>query len=145
MKCYIKAKAAHISSVLMAESAGMALAAEISSLLGISDISFLTDSQLLASFFNESDFVSPPRWDIKPYTQKFLNATANYNWKVLKVQRDLNVTAHVLANQAFRSLSTNCNIGNFSCTNVTHVASCPLREALQFVNWESSLIAAACC
>ena len=84
MKCYIKAKAAHISSVLMAESAGMALAAEISSLLGISDISFLTDSQLLASFFNGSDFDSPPQWDIKPYTQKFLNATANYNWKSSK-------------------------------------------------------------
>jgi hypothetical protein len=44
----------------MAESAGMALAAETSSFLGISDISFLTDSQLLASFFNGSDFDSPP-------------------------------------------------------------------------------------
>ena len=118
MKCYIKAKVAHISSVHMAESAGMALAAEISSLLGISDISFLTDSQLLASFFNGSDFDSPLQWDIKPYTQKFLNATANYNWKVLKVQRDLNVTAHVLANQAFRSSSTNCIIGNFSCSQL---------------------------
>lgn len=58
MRCYIKAKVEHISSVLMAESAGMALAAEISSLLGISVISFLTDSQLLASFFNGSDFDS---------------------------------------------------------------------------------------
>jgi hypothetical protein len=103
LKCYIKAKIDHISSVLMAESASMALAAKICALLSISDISFLTDSQILASFFNGPALDKPPQWEIKPYTQKFLNATGNYNWKVFKVQRDFNVTAHVLANQAFRS------------------------------------------
>lgn len=97
-KCYIKAKVEHVSSALIAETTAMALAAEISSLLNISEIYFLTDSQLLASFFNGSDFGTPPQWEIKPCTQKFLNAMANFNRKVFKVQRDLNVTAHVLAN-----------------------------------------------
>jgi hypothetical protein len=130
----------------MAETAAMALAAKISSSLGISEISFLTDNQLLESFFNGTSYDMPPHWDIKPYTQSFLNATAGYNWKVFKVQRDLNITAHVLANQAFRSsLGTVSNVQT-SCTNERHVQSCPLREALKFVTWESfSLVAASCC
>lgn len=146
LKCYIKAKIDHVSSVLMAESASMALAAKICALLSISDISFLTDSQILASFFNGPDLDKPPQWEIKPYTQKFLNATGNYNWKVFKVQRDFNVTAHVLANQAFRSTLGTEIIEQYSCTNASHIDSCPLREALNSVSWESySLIAVACC
>lgn len=69
----------------MAESAAMALAAKICDLLRFSDMSFLTDSQILASFFNGPDLDKPPQWQIKPYTQKFLNAVTNCNWKVFKV------------------------------------------------------------
>jgi hypothetical protein len=75
-------------------------------------------------------------WDIKPFTQRFLNAVANSNCKVLKVHRSFNTTAHLLATQAFRRSELQCNQGSFSCTNVNHVDSCPLHEALQFVTWD---------
>jgi hypothetical protein len=56
----------------MAESAAMALAAKISSMLGISEISFLTDNQLLANFFNGTRYDETSHWDIKPFTQSFI-------------------------------------------------------------------------
>lgn len=85
LKCFIRARIDQVSYVLMAESAAMALAAKICDLLRFSDMSFLTDSQILASFFNGPDLDKPPQWQIKPYTQKFLNAVTNCNWKVFKV------------------------------------------------------------
>lgn len=111
LKYCIRAKTEQITSVLMAESEAMALAAKISSMLGISEIS-----------------------------------AASFNWKVFKIHRELNTTAHVLANQVFRnSLGTISNL-RISCTNERHVHSCPLKEALTFVTWESiSLLAASCC
>jgi hypothetical protein len=110
----------------MAEAAGLTLAAWIISLLHVTNISFLTDSQLLVNFFNGSDLCSPPCWDIKPFTQRFLNAVADLNSKVLKIARSFNTTAHLLATQTFRHSELQCNQENFSCTNANHVSSCPL-------------------
>jgi hypothetical protein len=78
LKCYIKARTEQANSVLMAETAAMALAARIISLIGIREISFLTDNQLLA-FFNGASFEAPPHWDIKPFSQNFLNVVEGYN------------------------------------------------------------------
>lgn len=118
----------------------------ISASLRISDMSLLTDSQILATLLNGSDLDKPPQWEIKPYTQKFLNAMANCNWKVFKVKRELNTTAHILANQASRASQGSESIVHSNCTNPDHVDSCPLSEALMFVNWENlSPIAAVCC
>lgn len=146
LKVYIKASVNQVTSVLMAEAAGLAFAAWVTSLLHIRDISFLTDCQILVNFFNSSDLSSPPSWDIKQFTQRFLNAVANSNRQVLKVERSLNTTAHSLATQAFKLSDIQCNQAKFSCSNVTHVSGCPLSAALQFINWDPySLIAAACC
>lgn len=143
---YIKAKVDQMNSVLMAEAAAINLAAKIGTLFALREISFFTDNQQMATFFNGASHVLPPRWDIKPYTQRFLNLTEGYSWKVLKVHRDLNKTAHILASQAFRaSMSSTTNI-QISCTNEEHVQSCPLREALNAVSWENFfLVAASCC
>ena len=73
LKCYIKARTEQVNSVLMAETAAMALAAKIISLIGFREISFLTDNKLLATFFNGASFDTPPQWDIKPFSQNFLN------------------------------------------------------------------------
>jgi hypothetical protein len=146
LRCYIKAKATQVTSVLMAESAALALPAMICSRIGVSEISFLTDNQILANFFNGTDYDSPPNWEIKPLTQNFLNATAQYKWRIFKIQRELNGTAHVLASQVFRSSLIPASIAQISCTNANHQNSCPLRKALTSVTWGCfSLVAASCC
>jgi hypothetical protein len=63
------------SSVLMAEAAALALAASVVSAMDIPSPIFLTDSQQLVTF-NGSNHSSPPLWDIKHYTQKFINFNA---------------------------------------------------------------------
>ena len=141
---YIKAVITNSTSVLMAEAAAMALATPVTSALSIQNTIFLTNNQLLVSFFNGTDFSSPPIWDIKPFTQSFINTTNNNNSRVLKVARNQNVTAHTLATQAFQC-TLNPSSTSISCTNTVHVTSCPLRVALNSIPWESSLIAASCC
>ncbi|WVZ91524.1 hypothetical protein U9M48_037683, partial [Paspalum notatum var. saurae] len=68
LKCYIKARTEQVNSVLMAKTAAMALAAKIISLIGIREISFLTDNQLLANFFSGTRYDEPPHWDIRPFS-----------------------------------------------------------------------------
>ena len=75
------------TSVLMAEATAMALAALVTSALSIQNTIFLTNNQLLVSFFNGTNFSSPPIWDIKPFTQSFIT-TNNNNSRVLKVARN---------------------------------------------------------
>lgn len=129
-KFFIKAQVDHMTSVLMAEAAGLALVASITSLLHIPEAPFLTDSQVLVNFFNGSDFGSPPHWQIKPFTQRFLNAVLNRRVQVLKIARNSNATAHALATQAFRHTIDQCNQFSANCTNVNHGNSCPLQMAL---------------
>lgn len=67
------------TSVLMAEAAAMAFAASVLSTMDIQSPIFLTDNQQLATFFNADDHSSPPQWDIKNITQKFVNFSASNN------------------------------------------------------------------
>jgi hypothetical protein len=69
----------------------MALAALVISTLNIQNTIFLTNNQLLVSF-NGTNFSSPPIWDIKPFTQSFVNTTTNNNSRVLKVATNQNAT-----------------------------------------------------
>ena len=145
-KFLIKAHINQITSVLMAEAASLALAASIISLLHTDDTSFLTDSQLLVNFFNGNDLNLPPHWDIKPFTQRFLNAVTSRRVQVIKIARSSNITAHSLATQALRHSDDQCNLFRTTCSNVNHASSCPLSMALQSVIWDSySPIAATCC
>jgi len=65
---YIKLQINNITSVVMAEAAALAFAAAIASALGLKDITFLTDSQMLANYFNGQNLSCPPFWDAKPFT-----------------------------------------------------------------------------
>jgi hypothetical protein len=134
------------TSVLMAEAAALALAASVLSSLNISRPNFLMDNQQLVTFLNGQDHASPPLWDIKPYTQRFINANSTMHGKVYKIPRKLNVIAHILASQAVNSTSLLPLDDRISCTSQHHVTECPLRVALNSVPWEAfSLIAASCC
>lgn len=146
LKLYIKAQINNITSVIMAEAAAMALAALVSTMLQIEEISYLTDSQLLVNYLNGPDHSNPPHWDVKPFTERFLISVANRRIQVLKVQRNMNATVHILANQAFRSSEYLCNSVNVSCSNASHGSSCPSQLALQCVSCEPFwTIAARCC
>jgi hypothetical protein len=87
-------------------------AASISSLLQAEEVSFLTDSQILVNYFNGPDLSSPPHWEAKPFTQRFINSVANKRIPVLKVQRSMNTTAHTLASQALKHSGTLCTLAN---------------------------------
>lgn len=144
-KFFIKAQSTQATSVLMAEAAALALAAAVTKILNISEISFLTDSQVLVNFFNGCDLGSPPHWSIKPLTQRFLNDISNRRVQVLKIARNSNSTAHILATQAFRH-ANECDHSNTNCTNIRHESGCPLLMALQSVTWNfCTLVAASCC
>lgn len=118
---YIKAMMLHSTSVLMAEAAALALAAEIATALHLSQVTFLSDNQQLVSFFNSSDHSNPPLWETKPLTQKFINCRSQLQAKVFKISRELNTTSHILASQALNDCnSQECTV-NITCSNCNHV------------------------
>jgi hypothetical protein len=70
---YIKASMQDCTSVLMAEAVALALTAKIASTLGIESPIFLSDNQQLVTILNGSDHNHPPIWNIKSFTQSFIN------------------------------------------------------------------------
>jgi len=138
---YIKATLKDCTSVLMAEAAALALAAQIASTLGIHDPIFLSDNQQLVAFLNGTDHDHPPDWSIKSLTQSFMNGATVNNAKIFKIHRNL-----ILANQSFRSMSSHSSQLQTICNNAAHVNSCPVKTAIQSVIGDLySNIAARCC
>jgi hypothetical protein len=120
------------------------LAAQTVFNLGTHNPFFLTDNQQLVNFFNGNHHSNPPRWEIKNYTQEFINHTATNNARVFKVPRKLNTTAHVLASQALSSQSMEGM--QLTCSNPSHVTGCPSFAALNSViSGGITIIAASCC
>jgi hypothetical protein len=73
---YIKARLHNCSSVIMAEAAALALGSAICFFLNLTGVNFLSDSQQLVHFFNNSDLANPPDWRNKYFTQSFVNFTS---------------------------------------------------------------------
>jgi hypothetical protein len=42
-------------------------------------------NQLLVNFFNGSNHDNPPQWEVKPFTQRFINHTSSNNARIFKV------------------------------------------------------------
>jgi ribonuclease HI len=97
---YIKATLQECSLVLMTEAAGLALAVQITQLMELTNITFLSDCQQLVQFLNASDHTNPPDWRIKHFTQLYCNLAQNRNLRIFKISRTLNTTADTLARQA---------------------------------------------
>jgi len=68
---YIKARFRDSTSVLMAEAASLALAAQVIQRLNITNCNFLSDCEQLVHFLNMADHSDPPDWRIKPFTAAF--------------------------------------------------------------------------
>ena len=130
----------------MAEAAALAIAAHLLKALDVQQPFFLTDNQLLVNFFNGKDHANPPRWDIKPLTQCFINYTTANRGRIFKIDRKLNTTSHILASQAYKSTVEHSSEGHYVCTNPLDVSSCPVLTAINSVLGDSfTLIAASCC
>jgi hypothetical protein len=148
---YIQANLASVSSVFTAEAAALALAAILVRRLNISEATFLSDNQQLVTYLNSTSAVQLPRWDAKIYTQHFKNASEGRHFRIYKISRNLNRTAHVLVSQARHN--SHVSLGALALTNVTvtcnnpsHISSCPFRDALDHVIWGNlSHITASCC
>lgn len=90
-------------------------------------------ASLVLGLLGFSDHSHPPVWNIKTFTQRFINGASVNNGKIFKIHRKLNTTAHILATQAFRSLSSDSTQMQIICNNAAHVNSCPTKTALQSV------------
>ena len=78
----------------------------------------------LINFFNGKDHTNPPQWDIKLFTQSFINIISANEGKIFKIDRKLNIMAHVLASQTYKSTVRTSDEFHATCTNPLHVNSC---------------------
>ena len=104
----------------------MADAAAITSALCLDEITFLIGCQMLANYFNGSYLSCPPHWEVRPFTQRFLNYIAGRRFQVFKIPRSMDSIAHSLANMASSLSKINCNSVNITCTNADRVNSYPV-------------------
>jgi ribonuclease HI len=65
--------------------------------LNTSSYNFFTDSQIMENYYNSSDLSNPPHWSIKSMAATFLLAMKDADFKVHKIPRTMNSTAHSLA------------------------------------------------
>jgi ribonuclease HI len=131
---YIKAMLKDTASVLMAEAAALALAALVTHHLQLNNVTFLSDNQQLVHFLNGSDLSIPSDWRMKPFTQIIRNSTHQRSTAILKIGRNQNQTADLLARQALSDLDSDLMHQSCVCSNPAHVEQCPLPMTIQLVN-----------
>jgi hypothetical protein len=136
---FIKGFMQDSTSVLMAESADLALATSLCRRMNLEHISFFTDSQLLVNCNNGENTAHPPDWRIKPFTQIIVSSLQD-SYKVHKIPRTQNHMAHSVSNRALHHLDFHYIAQPTLCTNSSHVLECPLLNALQLVTINSAMI-----
>jgi ribonuclease HI len=100
---FIKAFMQDSNSVLMAESAALALAYSLCRNMNLEHLNLYTDSQLLVDCMNGPDPSNPPDRRIKPFTQ-IIEDSLNISYTVCKIPRTQNQMADSLARRALHSL-----------------------------------------
>jgi hypothetical protein len=113
----------------MAEAAALALAGTILRRLAINEVFFLSDYQQLVIYINFASIEDIPRWEAQIYTQIFRNMVPGRGYKVYKISRTLNISAHVLAQRARNPVDIATGVF-VNCHCATHISSCPIRNAL---------------
>ncbi|KAK3139475.1 hypothetical protein QOZ80_5AG0383870 [Eleusine coracana subsp. coracana] len=126
------ATAQHAASALQAEAMAILLASKMLKALNFTEITYATDSQILANTLQQDDFVlHPGEWRLRPLLYEFKNNNKLINYSVIKVHRDNNTSAHQLAASAIRSSASSQCV--YSCSHVAHNQQCPVLDALQSV------------
>ncbi|RCV40196.1 hypothetical protein SETIT_9G033000v2 [Setaria italica] len=103
-----------------------------------------TDCQILANNIQAQDpIIQAADWRIRPSISAFIDNNTNIQHSCNKIPRQQNMTAHRIAKEAWRNLTSNsCQ---FTCLNANHVLHCPVRLALVNVCWgDFSLISVNC-
>jgi hypothetical protein len=106
-QCLHQGVNAEASSVLMVESADLALVASIISRMNIGDAHLLVDNRLLVNYINGLYHSNPPDWTIIPFTQIVNNLLAGTTTTVHNIKREHNQMADSLARQSISSLQAN--------------------------------------
>ena len=80
----------------MAEAAALTLAAQVSKLLSINQVDFLTDDEAMANFYNSNDLsnLHTGTSSDSRLTATFLEAMKDSQFKVHKIPRTMNNTAN---------------------------------------------------
>jgi ribonuclease HI len=141
---FIKALMQDSTSVLMVESAALALATSLCNNMNLEQLNLYSDSQLLVDCLNGRDPSNPPDWRIKPFTQ-IIQHFLNTSYKVCKIPRAQNMMADSLARRALHNLLSFQPSTPVTCTNPDHCQGCPLRNALQLITINSVMVLAASC
>jgi len=76
---FVKALLQESSSVLMAESAALALATDLLNQIQCTRYNIFSDNQQLVHFLNKSNLFNPPDCRIKPYSQSAANLLAIFS------------------------------------------------------------------
>jgi len=87
---FIKATMQNSFSVIMAESAALAFAANLLNQLQCRVNTILSDNQQLMHFLNGSNHSNPLDWRIEPYTQIAANLLSTTNLQVRMIKRNQN-------------------------------------------------------
>jgi ribonuclease HI len=128
------------SSVIMAEAAALALAAEVVSALQIHQVTVLSDNKQLVQFMNGPDLAHPPDWRIKPLTQLISSKVIGTTTQIRRIKRDQNQMADSLARQALRAIGTELHTFQGVCAYEAHDHECPLLVALHNVTINSVMV-----
>ena len=96
LSIFIKATMQDSPLVIMAESAAIALAAQLLNHLQGHQKTLLSDNQQLVNFLNGSNFSDPPDWKIKPYIQITASLLSRTNLVVRTIGRTHNQMADSL-------------------------------------------------
>jgi hypothetical protein len=143
---YVRASLGETHTVLSAEAAAMALAADLLHKMNFQHVTFLSDCVQLVAFLKSQDHSNPPDWRMKIHTQMFDTATLNHMPQVIKIDRNLNSAAHTLATLAFSSPDVQHQNYVPSCSYEHLDHQCPLLDALTSVSLVNTrILAASCC
>jgi ribonuclease HI len=145
-KIEIQAIMTTTQSVIMAEAAALALAANIADKLHFNNISFLSDCSQLVHFLNSEDHTNPPDWRMQTYTQVFDNFASNHQANIYRISRSLNSTADALAREALQHVPPSQQVVQNLCFYYAHDHQCPIMDALTTVSLNNvRVLAATCC
>jgi ribonuclease HI len=145
LSIFIKAAMRSSSSVLMAESAAMALAAKVLEKLQLQQATILSDNQQLVNFLNGTDLAHPPDWRIKPYTQLIHASVHTTSTCIRRINRRQNQMADSLASQALSAIQCNQLIFDGVCAHIAHDLECYVLMALNNVTINDVMVLTASC
>jgi hypothetical protein len=96
------------------------------------EANFISDNEVLFKSLSHQQIAVQQGLEAQAPSDGLLIHHKSYQYRIFKIHRSQNVTAHSLASQARVS-----SISNFVCSNHYHRGSCPVLDTLWNVIWEN--------